>query len=81
MKVLEDCNAPKIIDYLSIDVEGAEERVISVFDFEKYSFLCITIERPTRFLRDLFEDQNYVLIKELPGLDCSYLNQSFMEGY
>lgn len=37
-------NSPKIIDYLSLDTEGSEQEILSVFPFSKYSFRCITVE-------------------------------------
>ena len=46
--ILEKNNAPKIIDYLSLDVEGAEFRVLKNFPFNKYKFLIMTIERPKK---------------------------------
>lgn len=44
-------NAPKIIDYLSIDTEGSEYDILSNFDFSKYKFNIISCEHnytPTR---------------------------------
>ena len=37
-------NAPKIIDYLSIDTEGSEFEILSSFEFSKYQFRVITCE-------------------------------------
>lgn len=37
-------NAPKIIDYLSIDTEGSEYEILSNFDFSQYQFRVITCE-------------------------------------
>jgi len=37
-------NAPKHIDYLSIDTEGSEYEILSNFDFSKYTFGVITCE-------------------------------------
>ena len=37
-------NAPKIVDYLSIDTEGSEFQILSSFDFSKYQFRVITCE-------------------------------------
>ena len=42
--LLDKYNAPKIIDYLSIDTEGSEFDILSSFDFEKYKFRVITCE-------------------------------------
>jgi FkbM family methyltransferase len=41
---LDNIEAPKIIDYLSIDVEGGEYDIIKEFPFEKYFVKYITIE-------------------------------------
>lgn len=79
--VLDRHGAPKEIDYLSMDVEGAEERILRCFDFGKYLFRCVTIERPTEVLRDLFTRQGYLVIKELPGLDVMYIHKSFLDAF
>lgn len=42
--LLEDYKAPRIIDYISLDVEGAEYDVLSVFPFDEYEVLLWTIE-------------------------------------
>lgn len=42
--ILNECNAPKQIDYLSIDVEGVDFEVLKGFDVSKYEATCITIE-------------------------------------
>jgi len=48
----------KVIDYMSLDVEGAEESVLSkYFNFQKHKILTMTIERPSPTLcRRLFEN-------------------------
>jgi len=79
--VLKEHNAPREIDYLSIDIEGAEDRVLLGFDFDRYLFRAITIERPSRRLREVLSAKGYLLIKELPGLDCFYIHSSFSETY
>ena len=43
-KLLDKYNAPKMIDYLSIDTEGSEFEILSNFNFEKYKFKVITCE-------------------------------------
>nr|MDJ0702972.1 FkbM family methyltransferase [Leptolyngbyaceae cyanobacterium MO_188.B28] len=42
--ILKENQAPKVIDYLSIDVEGYEEKILRNFPFEEYRFSAITIE-------------------------------------
>ena len=61
--ILDLYNAPKVIDYLSLDVEGAEERVLSQFPFNKYKFLSMTIERPTKSLEKILFENDYVFVK------------------
>lgn len=80
-RVLEDHGAPSLMDYLSIDVEGAEERVLAGLDLRKYAFRCITIERPTGIPRERFKDHGYILVRDIPRLDCFYVHRDFVEEY
>ena len=42
--LLEKYNAPKIIDYLSVDTEGSEFEILSNVDLDKFQFTVITCE-------------------------------------
>ena len=42
--LLKKHNAPKNIDYLSIDTEGSEYEILSSFDFNEYNIQIITVE-------------------------------------
>lgn len=42
--VLEECNAPEIIDLLSLDVEGSELEVLKGIDFERWEIRWILVE-------------------------------------
>jgi len=42
--MLEKHNAPKEIDYLSIDTEGSEFEILNSFNFDKYKIKVITCE-------------------------------------
>ena len=66
---------------MSIDVEGAEERVLDGLDFDRYGFGVITIERPSQSIRRKFDRYGYVLVKEIPGLDAFYMNESIVRVY
>eukprot|EP00527_Entomoneis_sp_CCMP2396_P001432 CAMPEP_0198140944 /NCGR_PEP_ID=MMETSP1443-20131203/4027_1 /TAXON_ID=186043 /ORGANISM="Entomoneis sp., Strain CCMP2396" /LENGTH=239 /DNA_ID=CAMNT_0043803527 /DNA_START=266 /DNA_END=985 /DNA_ORIENTATION=+ len=63
MEILETFQAPKIIEYMSLDVEGAEEHIMSGFDFQSYTFLLMTVERPSLNLSKLLTDNGYQKVK------------------
>lgn len=44
LDLLELNNAPKMIDYLSIDTEGGELEILEKFDFQRYSIKIISVE-------------------------------------
>ena len=44
LDVLDKANAPKFIEYMSLDTEGSELEIIKNFDFEKYTFGLIDVE-------------------------------------
>lgn len=59
-------NAPRVIDYISLDVEGAECDVLSGFDDENYLVKCWTIEHngdPERisYLVRWLMERNYLI--------------------
>jgi FkbM family methyltransferase len=41
--LLEKYNAPKVIDYAAFDIEGSELDVLSVFPFDRYLFLALSL--------------------------------------
>ena len=43
-KILIEFNCPKIIDYISLDVEGHEYNVLEMFPFSEYKFILMTVE-------------------------------------
>jgi FkbM family methyltransferase len=44
LDLLNQHNAPKHIDFLSVDTEGSEFEILNAFDFSKYTFGAITVE-------------------------------------
>jgi FkbM family methyltransferase len=80
-EILLEHDAPQVIDYLSIDIEGAEDRALLDFPFSHFTFNCITIERPSQELRNKLIENKYILIKEIPRLDCFYVHESFLGQY
>lgn len=65
--LLDKYEAPKFIEYLSLDTEGSEYEILRVFDFSKYTFGLIDIEHnyiePRRTqIRELLTSNGYVYI-------------------
>jgi len=79
--ILRESGAPDEIDYLSIDIEGSEERALRDFPFDEYRFRCMTIERPTPVLREVLADRGYFVVREVAGLDTFFIHESFEAAY
>jgi FkbM family methyltransferase len=79
--VLRQHQAPAVIDYLSLDIEGAEERALRDFPFDQWTFLCATIERPTLVLKEVLARNNYHLVAEQPELDAFYIHETISGKY
>lgn len=94
--LLNELNAPLVIDYLSLDVEGHEFEVIKNFDFSKYRFNCITVEHNEPHigsymrnkLRIFLESKDYIFVKgndDILGwnhgpIDDFYIHNSLKES-
>ncbi len=79
--ILAKTQAPRIIDYLSLDVEGMEDEVMSTFPFEQYRIRCATIERPSEHLRRTMQSYGYMLVADQPGMDAYYLHPEMTASY
>jgi Methyltransferase FkbM domain len=66
-EILNRFKAPKVIDYLSLDVEGAESLIMKHFPFHTYSFNIMTVERPREDLKALFDEFGYEYIGTVGG--------------
>jgi len=66
LDVLAYARAPASIDYLSLDVEGAEDDVLLPFPLATsgYTFRAVTIERPTRRLRQHLVRGGYHFLRD-----------------
>jgi hypothetical protein len=69
-EVLENYNAPKIIDYLSMDIEGYEYKVLKNFPFEKYTIRAISIEGNQ--CTDLLISKGYRQVKNTYNVENDY---------
>jgi FkbM family methyltransferase len=77
-KELDRFGAPKIIDFMSLDIEGAEYLVLKDFPFSKYKFKCMAIERPSVELDILLDLNGYIQIKHL-FYDVIYAHSEFVQ--
>jgi hypothetical protein len=64
-QVFERFHTPDVIDYLSLDVEGAEYFIMESFPFQRYKFNLLTVERADDRLCDLLSKHGYVRLKQL----------------
>jgi FkbM family methyltransferase len=71
-KLLEICNAPNLIDYISLDIEGSEYEALEKFPFDKYKVIAWTIEHNSHLdssvlkekVRKIMIDNKYSLVPE-----------------
>ena len=63
LSIFELFNVPSKIDYLSLDVEGAEEFIMNLFPFDKYSFSAMTVERPSPKLKEKLKANGYTFVR------------------
>lgn len=78
-EILKVHGAPPIIDYFSLDVEGAEERIIKSFPFDAHRVLAMTVERPTNVLHDVLRAAGLVMVRQHMN-DGFYLHQTLLSA-
>jgi FkbM family methyltransferase len=78
--LLRKYNAPKIVDFLSIDTEGSEFEILESFDFNAYKFMIIVCEHNFTENRskiyDLLTSRGYVRVLE----DISFFDDWYVFG-
>lgn len=82
--LLERHNAPRMIDYLSIDTEGSEYDILNAVDFNRYQFSVITCEhnfsKQRENIYDLLVRNGYLRVFEgLSRWDDWYVHTSIRE--
>ena len=68
-EILQKCNAPTHIDYMSLDTEGSEYDILQGIDFDKYTFGILHIEHNYREIRrknirEFLKTKGYSFISE-----------------
>jgi len=83
LDMLDKHNAPKYIDYFSLDTEGSEYQILRTFDFSKYKFGLITVEWNHHKVRgkriyDLLTSNGYYIpenSKDIFKFDYAFVNK------
>ena len=76
-EILILADSPKIMDFLSLDVEGSEIEVLKGFDFSLYSFRFLLIEsRSIEDLKSFLLTYGYVMEKKFSQHDFLFRNQN-----
>ena len=79
-EILERYHAPYVMEYLSLDIEGAEYMVMKDFPFEVYKFKVMTVERPSQDLTDLLFGNGYLYLagNNADGQETAWIHKEFM---
>jgi len=78
--ILDGVNFPKVIDYISLDVEGAESLIMQDFPWEKYKFVFMTIERPKDDLVKLLNSHGYTEAAKITKWgETLWINKDFVK--
>ena len=66
LEILHDlAQAPTEIDYLSLDVEGAETYIMEYFPFHLYHIKVITAERLKGSIRQVLKHHGYIFVQKI----------------
>jgi len=76
-EILERLNAPAVIDYMSLDVEGAESVVMQTFPWDKHTIKIMNIERPKKDLQDMLTSHGYQKLRDNKNGDAFWVHKSF----
>jgi FkbM family methyltransferase len=69
-EILTESMAPSVMDFFSLDVEGAEFEVLNGIDFDKFNFRFILVEsRTLDRIKVYLESKSYVFVKEFSNHD------------
>ncbi|KAL7542207.1 hypothetical protein ACHAXR_011652 [Thalassiosira sp. AJA248-18] len=63
--VFKETNVPKVIDYLSLDAEGAKALVMDNFPWKDYTFKFLTVDSPNEDLTQALNSHGYEMVRKL----------------
>jgi hypothetical protein len=74
--LLHEFNAPRVVDYWSLDTEGSELPILQSFPFDEYSIRVLTVEHNWTSAREeihqFLESKGMSLVRDL-GIDDGYV--------
>jgi FkbM family methyltransferase len=77
--ILIEAHAPKEIDFLSVDVEGAELEVLRGIDFNQFTFKYILVEcRDFKVMIEFMNANGFKLCKEISQKDLLFSKEAFL---
>ncbi|CAJ1959931.1 unnamed protein product [Cylindrotheca closterium] len=63
--LFESFAVPSTINYMSLDVEGAEEIILESFPFDSYRICILTVERPNLNVQATLKSHGYLFVSTL----------------
>lgn len=79
-EIFEKFDVPAVIDFFSLDVEGAETSILSVFPLEGYRVKLLAFARPTDEAGALLKKHGYLCLKKLIHWgETLWTHSSFLE--
>ena len=80
-ELFERAETPSVIDYLSLDVEGAELLVMQNFPFGSYRIKIMTVERPKNDLKQLLEAHGFQMMAEISEFgETLWIHKNFLSS-
>lgn len=79
--LFRDFDVPSVVDYMSLDIEGAEGWVFGSFPWDEYTFLVMTVERPKEDLVQTLLAHGYSYVMDHGGFGDEMWIHSSLENY
>jgi len=80
--ILNYIQAPETIAFLSLDIEGGEYGALKNFDFNKYKFLTLAIERPSEAVHNILSRNGYFFMTKVSSMgDVFYVHRDVPDKY
>jgi FkbM family methyltransferase len=78
-EVLERADTPRVVDYLSLDIEGAETYIMKNFPLSSYRIKIMTVERPDKELQQHLGANGFKLMGDMSSWGESlWIHNDFM---